>query len=305
MKKIIDTIKPRIIRFSSFLKRNGHIKYFVFLAYVLVGAIFFYTMYQVNSKNIFNFKAVSINKSFSITSNKNTKLIDINTDPKHAKMYLTFYEKESDKEIHSKEDSYPIIYRAKVVQGKVLPTKTYSTLENSYIVEIDKIPFDFKSIKISTILDNFEEDMDMNVEKAPFFYINNDEEFKSKYVINGQKENEDVLEYLTLRSQNKTINQLEENVKEIKLDNKKIKDKINKYELTKKLPSNKEDDITTDQIDNSIKDLNEKIDNNNSKVDVIKDQIKEIKDKISDKNELKNGIKEFKFNYDYTRENKK
>ena len=304
MKKIIDTIKPKIIRFSSFLKRNGHIKYFVFLAYVLVGAIFFYTMYQVNSKNIFNFKAVSINKSFSITSNKNTKLIDINTDPKHAKMYLTFYEKESDTEIHSKEDSYPIIYRAKVVQGKVLPTKTYSTLENSYIVEIDKIPFDFKSIKISTILDNFEEDMDMNVEKAPFFYINNDEEFKSKYVINGQKENEDVLEYLTLRSQNKTINQLEENVKEIKLDNKKIKDKINKYELTKKLPSNKEDNITTDQIDNSIKDLNEKIDNNNSKVDVIKDQIKEIKDKISDKNELKNEIKEFKFNYDYTRENK-
>lgn len=305
MKKIIEAFKPKIIKTSSFLKRNGHIKYFIFIVYVVVGTVFFYSMYQVNSKNIFNFKAVSINKSFSITSNKNTKLIDINTDPKHAKMYLTFYEKESDKEIHSKEDSYPIIYRAKVVQGKLLPTKTYSTLENCYIVEIDKIPFDFKSIKISTILDNFEENMDMNVEKAPFFYINNDENFKINYVINIQKKDENIMEYLTLRSQNKIIKQLEENIKQITSNNKKIKSKITEYELTKKLPNNKNDDITTDQIDNLIKDLYEKIDNNNSKIDVVKEQIEGIKDKISDRDSIKKEIKEFKFNYDYKRENKK
>ena len=145
----------------------------------------------------------------------------------------------------------------------------------------------------------------MNVEKAPFFYINNDENFKTNYVINSQKKDENIMEYLTLRSQNKIINQLEENIKQITSNNKKIKSKITKYELTKKLPNNKNDDITTDQIDNSIKDSNEKIDNNNSKIDVVKEQIEGIKDKISDRDSIKKGIKEFKFNYDYKRENKK
>lgn len=288
-------------KISSSVKGRSQYKYFLFLVYVFVGSLFFYGSFKVNEKDIFYYSQYTINQKFELTNNVSMYLRDINYSEKEHKLYLSFEDRRTTVNIQ-KRDSYPITYRAKVIQGQLLPAKTYATVSNGFIVEIKDVPSDFKTMKISLVLNDFEKTDEYNKDQAPFFYINNDDSFRRDQNFKGTNEKSNDLISLSKKLLSNLIT-----VKQSEIGNKQktiqqLEEKIADYKQTKELPMNENEERSITQIDSQIQDLEEQINQNEASITRKEKQISTYKKNLTDRKFLKESIKELRFTYDIEKE---
>jgi|GEM_PF-4725714 len=288
-------------KISSSVKGRSQYKYFLFLVYVFIGSLLFYGSYKVNEKEIFYYSQYQLNQKFELTNNVSMYLRDINYSEKEHKLYLSFEDRRATMNIQ-KRDSYPITYRVKIIQGKLLPAKTYATVSNGFIVEIKNVPSDFKTMKVSLVLNDFEQTDNYNKDQAPFFYINNDRTFKSTQTFNGAHEKSTPFISLSKKLVTNLID-----VKQSEIQNKQknihqLKEKIADYQQTKELPMNEKEERTITQIDSQIQNLEDQINQNQAAITRKEKQISTYKKNLTDQKLLKESIKELRFTYDIEKE---
>lgn len=278
-------------------KGKSQYKYFFFLVYIFIGTLFFYFSYTLNEKNIFNFPQYTMNQKFDVTTNVSMYLRDVNYSEKNHTLYLTFEDQRSLDTIQ-KRDSYPITYRAKIIEGPLLNTKSYSTISNGFIVEINQVPTDFKSLKLSLVLNDFDQTNEYNKDQAPFFYVNNDEQLKNKTIFTGTSKQSEHLIELSKHLNQQLIRVKEEEIQRKQKQIKQLNEKILDYKQTKELPMNEKEERSIAQIDSEIDTLNSQIEECNQSIQRKEKQIRTYKKEMTDEKLITKSLTEMRFSYD-------
>ncbi|MGX2947082.1 hypothetical protein [Enterococcus alishanensis] len=288
-------------KISSNLKGRSQFKYFFFLIYVFLGFLFFYGSYKINEKNIFYYPQYKLNQKFDVTSNVSMYLREVNYSEDSNKLYLSFEDRRTTENIQQR-DSYPVTYRAKIIQGQLLNTVSYSTVSNGFIVEVQNVPKDFKTIKLSLVLNDFDQTDSYNRDQAPFFYVNNEESFrKEQNFVSSKNETKDLIS-LSEQFESSLIA-----VKKKEIENKQKKitelhEKISDYQQTKELPMNEKEERTVTQIDSQIEDLETQVQEAKDAIKHKEKKIKSYEDNISDTEKIKSTITKLRFTYDIEKE---